>query len=45
MKTYDYKGFAIIRINKEYQVYLQGTIIRVCKTLKECKQRINNQTI
>ena len=45
MFQYEYKGFAIQRVNRHYEVYLSGNLIRICKTLKECKRRIDTQTI
>lgn len=44
-KEYSYKGFGIIKQNRVYEIYIQGIKIRECKTLKEVKERIDNQTI
>lgn len=45
MRTYEYKGFGIAKRGSKFLVYYQGIMIRACKTLKECKRRIDEQTI
>ena len=46
MKQYEYKGFGIFKVrNNQYEIYYNGIFIRSCKTLKECKDRIDNQTV
>lgn len=40
-----YKGFGIIKKGNKWQIYLNGEIIIECKTLNECKNRIDTQTV
>lgn len=41
----EYKGFGIVKVGNKWQVWSRGYIVRECKTLKECKERIDTQTI
>ena len=42
----EYKGFFIERIDRKVVVYNKnGQVIRTLKTIKEAKERIDNQTI
>lgn len=41
----EYKGFGIVKNGSHWEVWLEGEVIRVCNTLKECKNRIDTQTV
>lgn len=47
MKNYEsYKDFIIIRFKSGYSILnLNGECLRRCKTKKECKMRIDTQTV
>lgn len=41
-----YNGFYIAKWKSRWQIYnSNGEVLRKCKTLKECKERIDNQTV
>ena len=41
-----YKGFFISFWKSRYQIHNNnGEVVRRCKTLKECKERIDTQTV
>lgn len=45
MRTYFYKGFGIRRNGKRFEIVLEGVVMRTCRTLRECKERIDTQTV
>lgn len=40
-----YKGFGIVKNGSRWEIWTAGVMVRACKTLKECKERIDNQTV
>ena len=41
-----YKNFGITKVKEgKWQILLSGKVLRTCKTKKECKERIDKQTV
>ena len=46
MKTTSYKDFVIVKKDRGFAIEnLNGQELRRCRTKKECKERIDNQTV